>query len=213
MKAPIKIFVSGIGTGVGKTICSAVLTEWLEADYWKPVQAGDLMHSDSMQVRSLVNKDRYIHPELHRLALAASPHKAARAEALPLQPECWQLPHTSRSLVVEGAGGLWVPLTDHYFMTDLIVQWQLPVALVARNYLGCINHTLLSLETLRAKRIPLPLFLFNGSFDEDTQRVIKGQLPKGTTVLEIPEIDSINHNCIQQIAGSLTKTLHHEQQK
>lgn len=213
MKKPIKLFVSGIGTGVGKTICSAILTEWLEADYWKPVQSGDLLHTDSMQVQSLVHKDRGIHTELHQLTLAASPHKAARAEGITLQPERWQLPPTNQPLIVEGAGGLWVPLTDHYFMIDLITQWQLPVALVARNYLGCINHTLLSLETLRTKEIPLHLFLFNGHFDEDTRRVIRGQLPRETTVLEIPEIETIHHSTIQQIARSLTKTLHHEQQK
>ncbi|RXK86212.1 dethiobiotin synthase [Filimonas effusa] len=204
MKEALKLFVSGIGTGVGKTICAAILTEAFEADYWKPVQAGDLDRSDSMRVQALVSEDRIIHEERYRLSLPASPHKAARIENLQLQPSEWQLPATHRPLIVEGAGGLLVPLNDHYFMLDLISQWQLPVALVARDYLGCINHTLLSIALLSARHICMPLFIFNGCFDADAKRVISLQLSPGTKVLEIPDIENIDRAAIQQ----LVKTLH-----
>ena len=206
MNSPKKLFVTGIGTGIGKTICSAILVEHLKADYWKPIQSGDLDQTDSMLVQSLVNNKITIHPERHRFKLAASPHKSAAQENISIQLEDFELPETENHLIVEGAGGLWVPLSDEVFMLDLIKKLKLPVVLVANDYLGCINHTLLSIETLRKNNIPLAYFIFNGTFDEDTFRVIKKFLDKETQILHIPHLETIDTNAFREIANNLKNT-------
>ena len=206
MNSPKKLFVTGIRTGIGKTICSAILAEHLIADYWKPIQSGDLDQTDSMLVQSLVNNKITIHPERHRFKLAASPHKSAAQENISIQLEDFELPETENHLIVEGAGGLWVPLSDEVFMLDLIKKLKLPVVLVANDYLGCINHTLLSIETLRKNNIPLAYFIFNGTFDEDTFRVIKKFLDKETQILHIPHLETIDTNAFREIANNLKNT-------
>ncbi|CAM4192571.1 dethiobiotin synthase [Flavobacterium weaverense] len=206
MNSPIKLFVTGIDTGIGKTICSAILVEHLKADYWKPIQSGDLDKTDSMLVQGFVNDQIKIHPERHRFELAASPHKSAAQENISIELEDFELPETENHLIVEGAGGLWVPLSDEVFMLDLIKKLKLPVVLVANDYLGCINHTLLSIETLRKNNIPLAYFIFNGTFDEDTYRVIKKFLDEDTTILNIPKLEIIDTNTIREIANNLKNT-------
>ena len=206
MNTPIKLFVTGIGTGIGKTICSAILVEHLKADYWKPIQSGDLYQSDSMLVQSLVNDQIKIHPERHRFKLPASPHKSAAQENISIQLEDFELPETENHLIVEGAGGLWVPLSDEVFMLDLIKKLKLPVVLVAKDYLGCINHTLLSIESLRKNSIPIAYFIFNGPFDEDTFRVIKKYLNEKIQILHIPNLETIETNTIREIANQLKNT-------
>ena len=203
MNTSQKLFVTGIGTGIGKTICSAILVEHLKADYWKPIQSGDLDQSDSMLVQSLVNDQTIIHPETHRFKLAASPHKSAAQENISIQLEDFELPETENHLIVEGAGGLWVPLSDEVFIMDLIKKLKLLVVLVAKDYLGCINHTLLSIENLRKNSIPIAYFIFNGTFDEDTFRVIKKFLADETQILHIPNLESIDPNTIREIANQL----------
>ncbi|QOW09598.1 dethiobiotin synthase [Kaistella flava (ex Peng et al. 2021)] len=203
MNTPKKLFVTGIGTGIGKTICSAILVEYLKADYWKPIQSGDLDQTDSMLVQSLVNNKITIHPERHRFKLAASPHKSAAQENISIHLEDFELPETENHLIVEGAGGLWVPLSDEVFMLDLIKKLKLPVVLVAKDYLGCINHTLLSIESLRKNSIPIAYFIFNGTFDEDTFRVIKKYLDEDTQILHIPNLKTIEPNTIREIANKL----------
>lgn len=204
MKTPKKIFVTGIGTGVGKTICSAVLVEHLKADYWKPVQSGDLEQTDSMVIKNLANDKTVIHPERYRLKLAASPHKSASLEDISIHPDDFALPDTKNHLIVEGAGGLWVPLSEEFFILDLIKKLNLSVALVAKDYLGCINHTLLSIETLRKNTIPLAFFIFNGTFDEDSRRIIKKSLDTQTQILNIPDLETIKSIEIRKIANKLT---------
>ena len=191
------LFVTGIGTNIGKTIVSAVLVEQLKADYWKPVQAGDLHHSDSHKIQQLiVNMETVVHPERYRLKMAASPHKAAKAEGIHISPADFSLPDSSRSLLIEGAGGLFVPLSDSFLMIDLITQFDAEIVLVARDYLGCINHTLLSIDALNTRGLKLKHIIFNGHFDTDTLDVIISHIPLRTTYSELPEFQAINRYTI-----------------
>ncbi|UOG76511.1 dethiobiotin synthase [Hymenobacter tibetensis] len=158
-----KLFITGIGTDVGKTLVSAILTEALQADYWKPVQAGLEPTTDAATVRSLVrNPVSKFWPERYQLQLPASPHAAAAAEGLELRATDFQLPATDNHLIVEGAGGLLVPLAPGLLIADLAQQFQLEVVVVSRNYLGSINHTLLTLEALQARGLRIRGLVFNG---------------------------------------------------
>ncbi|PJJ59826.1 dethiobiotin synthase [Hymenobacter chitinivorans] len=160
---PERLFVTGIGTDVGKTVVAAILTQALQADYWKPVQAGLEPTTDTATVRNLVsNPHSVFHPEAYRLQLPASPHAAAAAEHLTIQAGAFQLPVTANHLVVEGAGGLLVPLAPGLLLADLIAPLGLEVVVVSRNYLGSINHTLLTLEALQQRGLRVRGLVFNG---------------------------------------------------
>ena len=151
-----KIFVTGIGTDVGKTVVSAILTEALEADYWKPVQAGDLDQSDSIKVKDLISNEKtIIHPEGIKLNSPMSPHAAADIDNVEIDLKEFNLPKTHNNLIIEGAGGLMVPLNDNDLIVDLIEQLEAEVVLVSQNYLGSINHTILSIEVLKNRGIKL----------------------------------------------------------
>ncbi|QNH61074.1 dethiobiotin synthase [Hymenobacter sediminicola] len=169
-----RLFITGIGTDVGKTFVSAILTEALQADYWKPVQAGLTPTTDAATVRELVqNPVSCFWPERHRLQLPASPHAAAAAEGLTLRPEDFQLPHTDNHLLVEGAGGLLVPLAPGFLIADLAQQFALDVVVVSRNYLGSINHTLLTMEALQARGLRVRGLVFNGEPTPATEDFIQ----------------------------------------
>jgi len=200
-----QLFITGIGTEVGKTICSAVLTQYFKADYWKPIQSGDLDYSDSHKIESWT-ENTVCHPEAYRFKLAASPHQSAREENIEISLDQFQLPKTENKLIVEGAGGLMVPLTDDIFMIDLIGKLDLPVALVVRNYLGCINHTLLSIMALEQKNIKLEYLILNGVFPPDTERVICNFIKRETRIIHIPEIDQPTKDSIKAATEQLTKT-------
>lgn len=168
------IFITGIGTDVGKTIISAILTEALHADYWKPIQAGDLDNPDSMKVQSWIsNYDSCIHPEAYRLRTPMSPHAAAAIDGINIELANIKLPNTPNFLIVEGAGGLLVPINNHENVIDIIKSLQLPVVLVSRHYLGSINHTLLSIEALQNRHIPIAGFIFNGETNPPTESIIQ----------------------------------------
>ena len=168
-----KLFITGIGTDVGKTLVSAILTEALQADYWKPVQAGLEPTTDTATVRKLVqNPVSRFWPERYRLQLPASPHAAAAAEGLTLRREDFQLPTTANHLLVEGAGGLLVPLAPGLLLADLVQQLQLDVVVVSRHYLGSINHTLLTLEAIRARGLRVRGLVFNGEPNPATEDFI-----------------------------------------
>ena len=168
-----RYFVTGIGTDVGKTVAAAILTEALQADYWKPVQAGGLDFTDTDMVKSLVSNERSVfHPEAYRLKMAASPHKAAAAEGIEIDVHGLKLPETQNNLIVEGAGGLMVPLNKRYLVLDLVQQLGLEVILVSRNYLGSINHTLLTAEVLRYRKIPVAGIIFNGEENQTSEDFI-----------------------------------------
>jgi dethiobiotin synthetase len=160
------LFVTGIGTGIGKTIISAILVEKLKADYWKPIQSGDLHDSDTLKVKSLVSNGRSVfHPEAYRLSQPYSPHKSAALDHIVIERSKITLPKTQNKLIIEGAGGLMVPLADNYLMIDLIKQLNAEVVLISQFYLGSINHTLLSVLALKQYDIPIKGIIFNGIED------------------------------------------------
>jgi len=168
-----KYFITGIGTDVGKTFVSAIFTEALKADYWKPILAGNLDFTDTDEVKRLVsNKVSKFHPEIYKLKMPASPHKAAKAEGIVVDPDKFILPETSNSLIIEGAGGLMVPLSDSFLMIDLIKNLDAEVILVSMNYLGSINHTLLAAEALKLRNISVKGIVFNGDSDEEGEKFI-----------------------------------------
>lgn len=166
-----RIFVTGISTGVGKTIAAAIIAETLQADYWKPIQAGDLDDSDSMKVKGLLsNRLSRIHDTAYELKNPVSPHAAAALEGIRIYPDRIRLPKTENHLVIEGAGGLLVPLNEHDTILDLI-KLNYKVVVVSRHYLGSINHTLLTIECLKQKGIQ-PYLLFNGDENPATEQII-----------------------------------------
>ncbi len=159
----MKLIVAGIGTEIGKTVVSAIIVEALQADYWKPVQSGALEDSDTETVRNLISNPRScFHPETYRLREPLSPHAAAQIDGVTIDLNKITVPQTDNSLVVELAGGLMVPLNNHDLNIDWVQRSGLPVVLVSRNYLGSINHTLLSIEACRTRAIPMFGIVFNG---------------------------------------------------
>ncbi len=183
--------VAGIGTEIGKTIASAVLVEALDADYWKPIQAGDLDRSDSQRIADLApGHNRRIHPETYKLSVAMSPHAAAAIDDLTIDATRLRLPKTSNTLIVEIAGGLMVPLGPKTFNIDLLQLWQLPVVLVSQYYLGSINHTLLSTELLQQRNIEVAGLILNGEPVESSRSAIisASKLP---VLLEIPHVNKV----------------------
>ena len=169
----MKLFVTGIGTEVGKTIISAILTEALEADYWKPLQAGDLDYTDTDKVRDLIsNSKSVLHSETHALNYPMSPHAAAERDGVEINLEDFTEPETSNHLVIEGAGGLLVPINKRNCIVDVIENLEAEVVLVSRNYLGSINHTLLSIEALKNRGVKIKGIIFNDLENLDTESVI-----------------------------------------
>lgn len=167
------IFITGIGTGIGKTLVSAILVEKLQADYWKPIQSGELDTSDTMKVQSLVsNATTVFHPETYRLTQPYSPHKSAALDGIAIDETTITIPETTNTLIIEGAGGLMVPLNDRCLVVDLIHQLGAEVVLVSQNYLGSINHTLLSVELLKQRGITIKGIIFNGEPNDSTESYI-----------------------------------------
>ena len=168
-----KIFVTGIGTDVGKTIAAAVITEALQADYWKPVQAGFADGTDSETIRSLIsNSKTVIHPEAYKLKMPASPHAAAAAEGITISIKNIKVPQTGNILVIEGAGGLMVPLSEKELVIDLIEELQAEVVVIVRHYLGSINHSLLTLQALKQRKVPVTGIIISGAANEQSERAI-----------------------------------------
>lgn len=169
-----RYFVTGIGTGIGKTLVSAILTEALQADYWKPVQAGNLDDPDSLWVSDFIsNPFSVIHPATHNLSEPMSPHAAAAIDGVDIQLSDFKSPETSRDLIVEGAGGLMVPLNHQGdLIIDLIPHVADEVILVSQHYLGSINHTLLSAQVLKDRGIPVKGIIFNGDKNPETESII-----------------------------------------
>ncbi len=175
-----RYFVTGIGTGIGKTLISAILTEYLQADYWKPIQSGDLDKSDSLFIaKHISNSKSKIHPESYRFKNPLSPHAAAKLENTTISLDKIQLPSTENSLIIEGAGGLYVPLNQDDFIIDLIKKLEVPVILVSQIYLGSINHSLLSIAALKQYQIPIAGIIFNGDRNPETESIIEkhSQIP------------------------------------
>ena len=183
---PRQFVVAGTDTGVGKTLVSAMLVAGLGASYWKPIQSGLSEESDSALVRQLCARhDDPCLPEAYRFHAPISPHAAAAAEGISITRANLRLPKVNGRLIVEGAGGLMVPINEQTLLIDLIRDWGLPVLLVARNRLGVINHTLLSLAALRQSAIEVIGVVLNGGRNAVNRQAIEAY--GGVEVLaEIP---------------------------
>lgn len=169
-----KLFITGIGTDVGKTVTSAILVEALQADYWKPVQTGSYYGTDSEKIKKLISNEKSVfHKESYLLEQYASPHSAAETSGIEIDFEKIVLPQTSNTLVIEGAGGILVPLNRKFFIADLIKKFDCEVILVVQNYLGSINHTLLSVEALKTRGIKLLGIVLNGPPHKLSEDVIE----------------------------------------
>ncbi|MCV9927691.1 dethiobiotin synthase [Flavobacterium sp. LS1R49] len=168
----MKLFITGISTDVGKTITSAIIVEALEADYWKPIQAGDLENSDAAKVQSKIsNTKSQFHNNSYALNTPASPHLAAEIDGITIDLNKITEPETNNHLVIEGAGGLFVPLNDKEFVIDLI-RHDYKVIVVSRHYLGSINHTLLTIEALQNRKLNIAGIIFSGSENKSSETII-----------------------------------------
>lgn len=193
-------FVTGIGTDMGKTIVAAILTEALKADYWKPVQAGDLHLTDTMKVAAMIsNSKSFFHPERFQLTQPMSPHAAAAMDNIKINASDFILPTTNNRLIVEGAGGIMVPINEKEMVIDIIKKLSLEVILVVKNYLGSINHSILSIETLRSHKIPVKGIIFNGERNEASERFILNYAPTPSLGF-IPQLPDLTPNTIAKIA-------------
>ena len=199
----MSIIIAGIHTGIGKTICSAIICQALGYDYWKPVQAG-MENTDSDFIKNHVtNKACGIHKETYRLHTHASPHYAAEIENTEIKKENFILPDSSNNLVVETAGGLMSPLAKGFLNIDLVQQLQLPVILVSNDYLGSINHTLLSHAALANRNIPVKGIVFNGNETPSSRKYIL-EHTQLSLLLSIPSFEKTDATTIAQFA----KTIH-----
>ena len=197
------IIVAGIGTEIGKTVVSAILTKALEADYWKPIQSGDLDQGDAYWIQQWVKHPNLtIWPSTYRLSQPLSPHTAAELDGISIELNQFQKPASSQPLVIELAGGLMVPINDQQTNIDLIQFLDAPVILVSKNYLGSINHTLLSFEMLKQRGISILGIIFNGPENPSGEKFILNytQLPLLLRVNEEQKIDdSIIDHYAQQV--------------
>jgi dethiobiotin synthetase len=202
-----KYFITGIGTNVGKTIVSAILTEALKADYWKPVQSGVADGTDKGLVSSLItNTTSVCHNESYSFQEPASPHLAASLENQKIKLEQMHLPETQNDLIIEGAGGILVPLNDSNYVIDLAQEFEADVILVCRNYLGCINHSLLSIDYLVKNNFPVKGLVLVGNFDKAVKLAITNysELP---VLAEIPEMSEISKETILNQAQKINLSL------
>ncbi len=214
------VFITGIGTEIGKTVAAAIVTEALQADYWKPVQAGFDDGTDGLRVQSLIsNTVTVVHPEAYRLRLPASPHIAAAKEKTEISLEkiaekyafiqqkiqSRQPAGTAGRLVIEGAGGLLVPLNRNEFMADLIARLDARVILVSRNYLGSINHSLLTAAYCRQRGLDVAGWLFNDQYMNYAGEIV---LWTGFPALgNIPYADTLDRGFIQEQAAAIRNQL------
>jgi dethiobiotin synthetase len=202
----MKLFITGISTDVGKTIASAIITEALEADYWKPIQAGDLENSDSHKVKSfLSNKKTVIHSNSYALNTPASPHLAAELDSIVIDLKKIVEPVTKNHLVIEGAGGIFVPLNSNDCVIDLI-QSDYKVIVISRHYLGSINHTLLTIEALQNRKITIAGIIFSGEENKATETIILSKTGV-KCVGRIEQEPYFDQNVIKEYADLLRENL------
>jgi len=200
-----RIFVTGISTDVGKTIASAIITEALEADYWKPIQAGDLEYSDSHKIAELIsNKKTVIHKNSFALKTPMSPHAAADIDGISIEIDAIREPDTTNDLIIEGAGGLLVPISRERTILD-IIQPHYKVVVVARHYLGSINHSLLTIGWLQQRGFDVSV-LFSGNEHPTTEDIILSKTGV-TSIGRITEETSFNKEVIKKYANDLRSAL------
>jgi dethiobiotin synthetase len=199
-------FVTGIDTDSGKTLVSAILCEALEADYWKPVQAGAPKDSDT--VRNLIsNKRSIIHPETFFLTTPASPHASAKIDNVEINTSRFVKPSTSNELIIEGAGGCLVPLNDDEFVIDLVERFRAQVILVADLYLGSINHTLLTWRELASRQLNVKGIIFNGPSNAESERIILHHT-RLRCLLRIMREETVDRTTVARYAAQLKHTWH-----
>ena len=192
------MIIAGIHTGIGKTFCSAILCEALGMDYWKPIQAGDLDNSDSVFIKTHISNPLCtIHPEAYRLKVAASPHFAADIEGVVIDKKKLILPKSENKILVETAGGIMSPLGKGFLNIDLIKQLKLPVIVVSENYLGSINHTLMTVTLLKKAKIPILGIVFNGDKVQSSIDFIL-EYTKLPLLFSIPRFDVVNNETIKK---------------
>ena len=200
-----KYFITGISTEVGKTVAAAIVTEALEADYWKPLQAGELDNSDTHKVERFISNSKSVfHPNSYALETPMSPHAAAKIDGITINLKSITAPETNNHLVIEGAGGLLVPLNNSETILDLI-QPDYKIIVVSRHYLGSINHTLLTVNLLAAKGFDVSI-IFSGNEHPTTESIIK----KMTNVNVIGRIDEepyFDKNVIKEYANKFREKL------
>ncbi|MGC6433178.1 MAG: dethiobiotin synthase [Crocinitomicaceae bacterium] len=197
-----KIVISGIGTDVGKTVVSAIVAEYFKASYWKPVQSGDLENSDSVKVKRLTENVTVLE-EKYKLTEPLSPHESARIDNVTIDINNFSIPEVNTNLIIEGAGGLMVPFNyDGDVYLDLFEKWNLPVIVVSRNYLGSINHTLLTVNALKQRNIPILGIIFSGESNQASEKVILAAT-KINCLARIPEATELNKDFILEQAKKL----------
>lgn len=196
---PSQIFVTGTDTGIGKTVVSAIFTEGLNASYWKPIQSGLEEETDSEFLKRVTGKDCEILPERYRLQTPMSPHAAASIDGVQISLDELGIPaYQKEHLIVEGAGGLMVPMNDDTMIIDLIEELHMPVVLVARSELGTLNHTFLSLEALRSRSIPILGVVMNGPKRKSNYNAIS-KYGEVDILAEIEYQDQLNASCLTRL--------------
>ncbi len=201
-----KFFVTGIGTDVGKTVSSAVLVQALKANYWKPIQAGNLEFTDSDFIRQNTDYAKLVMDEAVMLATPASPNIAAKFESKEIDIQIFETPYVVNNFIVEGAGGIMVPINNNHSMLELIKKLQFPVILCLKSYLGCINHFLLSVEVLKLNKIPIIGIILSGTFDSEVKETILrfSDLP---LIVHIPFTDNLSIEFIREQAEHINLDL------
>ena len=223
----MNLFITGIGTNVGKTIVSAILTEALQADYWKPIQSGTIEGRDSETVTSLIsNSKTVIHPETYLLKQPLSPHFAAKLDGVTIELSkihsqyinlsfSLRAPRSttgreSRSdvqhLIIEGAGGLLVPINNNEYVIDIAKKIDCEIVLVISSYLGCINHTLLSIEYLKRNNFKIYALVFNGEFDFEVKQSIL-EYTLNPLIIDIPTLNTLSKQSISEISTKVARQL------
>ncbi len=197
IKFPPRLFITGTDTGIGKTVISAILMAGLRGIYWKPIQSGldEMTDTEWVRVKTGLSGSHF-YPETYRFMLPISPHASAAHDGVKIDLEVFKAPETGESehLIIEGAGGVMVPLNEHYLMTDLIKKLDSPVLLVSTNSLGTINHTLLSLEQLRREGLEVFGVIMNGPKNSINRKAIEyyGGIDVLAEIGHLPVIDPMN---------------------
>lgn len=205
----MNLFITGIGTNVGKTVVSAILTEALQADYWKPIQSGTIEGKDSETIKSLISNSKTVfHPEAYLLKQPLSPHFAAKLENVEIVLNQINLPvrlrgiEANKNLVIEGAGGLLVPINKSEYVIDIAKKMDCEIVLVISNYLGCINHALLSIDYLIRNNFKIYALVFNGSFEAEVKEAIIGYSSQLKNI-DIPTLQSLTKNSILGLSKTI----------
>ena len=200
------IFITGIGTEIGKTIAAAIATEALQADYWKPIQSGDLENSDTIKVQKMVSNSKTVfHPESYKLNTPLSPHASAEIDGVFIEIDKINRPKTENNLIIEGAGGLLVPINNRENIADLIKPTD-KVVLVTKHYLGSINHTLLSYEYLKKQGINDIAIWINGTEYTTTEEALRNRV-KAFFIERINPLNEISKESIKQEANRISESL------